>query len=114
MTHEHGPRPTRVPVEGSVRLLVQSPSGFLIGSGEIIDLSPGGCAIRVNNRAIEAGLKGRIDVTVGGEALSLPIVTRWVRAGGDTRLVGCAFDDPTVENLRTIHALINERSGFFI
>jgi hypothetical protein len=114
MDNHHGRRQERVPVEGTLRLLVKSGGAFVIGAGEIVDLSEGGCAIQVHNRAIEPDLKGRIDITVGSDSLSLPIVTRWVRAETDGWIVGCAFDEPTIENLRAIHALISERRAIFI
>jgi len=37
-----------------------------------------------------------------------------VRAEAEGWIVGCAFDDPTIENLRAIRALINERRTIFI
>jgi PilZ domain len=106
MGYDHGRRQERVRVEGTLRLLVKSGVGFLVGSGEIVDLSVGGCAIRVRNRAIEANLTGRIEVAIAGESLSLPIVTRWVRPERDGWIVGCRFDDLTVENRQAVHALI--------
>jgi hypothetical protein len=108
MDDEHGRRQQRVRVEGTLRLLLLSGVAFLVGSGEILDLSEGGCAIRVRNKAIEANLKGRIEVALAGESLSLPIVTRWVRAEPDGWVVGCFFDDLTVENQQAVHALIAE------
>jgi hypothetical protein len=114
MDNPHGRRQERVPVEGTLRLLVNTGAAFLLGSGEIVDLCAGGCAIRIRTRHIEPGLKGHIEFALGGEPLSLPIVTRWVRAEPDGWIVGCAFDEPTVENLRAVHALINERRAIFI
>ena len=95
-------------------MLVKSGAGLLVDSGEIVDLSAGGCAIRVRNRAIEPDLEGRIEVTVAGESLSLPIVTRWVRVERDRRLVGCRFVGLTTEEQRAVHALIGETSAIVI
>src|SRR3954447_6663784 len=114
MADSQGRRNDRVEVQGMLRLLVSSEAGFLVGSGEIVDLSAGGCAIRVGNRSIGPNLKGRIEVRIAGESLSLPIVTRWVRTDAHGYLVGCRFEDLTVENLRAVHALINERQALFI
>lgn len=105
---EHGRGEERVPVGGTLRLMVKSGAGFLIASGEIMDLSPGGCAIRVEHRSMEAGLHGRVDMAIAGESLSLPIVTRWVRADSDAWIVGCRFDELTFDDRRAIHALIAE------
>ena len=110
----HGRRDERVPLQGALRLLVKGRDGFLVGSGEIIDLSAHGCAIRVRNRSIEPDLTGRIDVSIAGVSLSLPIVTRWVRAESDGYTVGCAFDDLTPEDNRAVHALLRENTGLVI
>jgi hypothetical protein len=114
MKDAHGRRQARVRVEGTLRLLVNSGAGFLVGSGEIVDLSAGGCAMRVRNRAIVPDLKGRIEVAIAGESLSLPIVTRWVRAEPGGWIVGCFFDDLSLENKRAIHALIAETRAIVI
>ncbi len=111
---DHGRRQERVPLRGTLRLLVKGRGGLLVGSGEILDLSSTGCAIRVRNRAIEPGLTGRIDVASAGESLSLPIVIRWARAKSDAWIVGCAFDDLTAENQRAVHALLRETSAIVI
>lgn len=108
MDEAHGRRQERVRVEGTLRLLVKSPPRLLVGSGEMVDLSEGGCAMRVRNPGIEAGLTGRLEVAIAGESLSLPIVTCWVRAESDAWIVGCLFDDLTVEIQQAVHALIAE------
>jgi len=107
-------RQERIPIKGTLRLLVKSSSGFLVGRGEIVDLSASGCAMRVDNRALEAGLSGRLEVSIEGVSLSLPIVTRWVSAELDGLIVGSVFDNLTAENHREVRALLRERSGFVI
>jgi hypothetical protein len=114
MKDRHGRRHERVQLEGTLRLLVESDRGFLFGAGEIVDLSPAGCAIRVRNAAIEAGLSGRIDVAIAGVSLSLPIVTRWVRPDQKEWIVGCAFDDLSTENQRAVHELLSETTEIVI
>jgi hypothetical protein len=104
----------RVPIEGTLRLLVKGESGFLVGSGEITDLSASGCAIRVSNRTIAADLSGRIEVAIEGLSLSLPITTRWVRAERDGWIVGCAFGNLTPDDHRDVQTLLRERSGFLL
>ena len=104
----------RVPMEGTLRLLVKGENGFLVGSGEIIDLSASGCAIRVNNRTIHAGLSGRIDVAIEARSLSLPITTRWIRPGQHGWVVGCVFGDLTRDDHREVQTLVRERSGFLL
>jgi hypothetical protein len=114
MDDAHGRRHERVRVEGTLRLLVKSGAGLLVDSGEIVDLSAGGCAIRVRNRSIEPGLEGRIEVAIKGESLSLPIVTRWVRVESGGRLVGCLFAGLTTEEQRAVYALMGETSAIVI
>ena len=107
-------RQQRIPIEGRLRLLVKGENGFLVGSGEIIDLSASGCAIRVNNRTIHAGLSGRIDVAIEGRSLSLPITTRWIRAEQHVWVVGCVFGNLTPDDHRDVQTLLRERSGFLL
>ena len=114
MDDVNGRRQKRVRVEGTLRLLVKGRSGFLVGSGEIVDLSEGGCAMRVRNSGIEAGLTGRIEIAIAGESLSWPIVTRWVRAEPGGWIVGCRFDDLTVEDQHAVHALMTETRSIVI
>ena len=114
MDDVNGRRQKRVRVEGTLRLLVKGRSGFLVGSGEIVDLSEGGCAMRVRTSGIEAGLTGRIEVAIAGESLSWPIVTRWVRAEPGGWIVGCRFDGLTVEDQQAVHALITETRSIVI
>ena len=79
MEYHHRIRPARYPVEGTLRLLMKSGSGLLIGFGEITNISAAGCAIRVNNRTLESNLHGRIELTIGGELMALRVLSRWVR-----------------------------------
>jgi hypothetical protein len=114
MDDVHGRLQERVRVEGTLRLLVKGRAGFLVGSGEIVDLSEGGCAMRVRNSGIEAGLTGRIEVAIAGESLAWPIVTRWVRLEPGGWVVGCRFDGLTVEDQQAVHALITETRSIII
>jgi hypothetical protein len=99
-------REGRVPVAGTLRLMVKSGAGFLLASGEIVDVSPGGCAVRIRHQELDADLKGRIDVAIGGQSISLPVVTRWVRPQGEASIVGCRFFELTVKERRAIQDLI--------
>ena len=98
----------RVRLGGSVRLLVDTPTGLRTATGQVIDLSEGGCAIRVQ-RIVEAELAGRVLVEVARKAIWLPIVTRWVRRDLHGWVVGCQFDRPTPEKARAIRSLLWER-----
>lgn len=98
----------RVQLGGSVRLLIDTPHGLLTTTGQIIDLSEGGCAIRIH-RPVEANLAGRVNVEIAGKALGLPVLTRWTCADSRGWTVGCQFDRPTPEKQRAIRMLILER-----
>jgi hypothetical protein len=98
----------RIEFGGRVRLLIDTPNGLITTDGQIIDLSEGGCAIRIH-RHVDANLPGRINVEVAGKALGLPVRTRWARADSHCWTVGCQFDRPTPEKQHAIRALILER-----
>jgi hypothetical protein len=98
----------RIRLGGSVRLMVDTPDGLRTATGQIVDLSVGGCAIRLH-RCVDAALAGRVHVEVAGKAMWLPVITRWVR--GDPRgfTVGCAFDRLTPEKQKAVGSLLLER-----
>src|SRR5260221_8476481 len=111
MDDPHRLRQARSPVEGTLRLLMTSGSGLLVGFGEITDVSAGGCAIRASNRMLEPNLHGCIEVMIAGELVSLPVVTRWVRPEPDALVVGCIFDGLTSHKHRALSALLAEVSA---
>jgi PilZ domain len=94
----------------SVRLLLDTPDGLLTTYGQLVDLSEVGFSVYMR-RSIEAHHVGRVNFTVRGEPLWLPMVTRWIRedAGGST--VGCEFDRPTPEKQQAIRDLLREGSA---
>jgi len=98
----------RIQLGGRVRLLIDTPNGLITTDGQIIDLSEGGCAIRIH-RPVEANLAGRINVEVAGKALGLSVLTRWARADSRGWTVGCQFDRPTPEKQHAIRVLLLER-----
>ena len=98
----------RIRLGGSIRLLLDTPAGLATTTGQIIDLSAGGCAIRVH-RKVDSGLVGRVHVEVAGRAMWLPVATRWVRSDAQGWMVGCEFDRPTPEKQLAIRTLLSER-----
>ena len=101
-------RHERIRLGGSVRLMLDTSDGLRTACGQIVDLSVGGCAIRVH-RIIETDLAGRVQVDVAGKSMWLPVITRWVRADSRGWTVGCAFDRLTPEKQQLISALLRER-----
>ena len=108
MEYHHRIRQARHPVEGTLRLLMTGGSGMMIGFGEIANISAEGCAIRVNNRTLEPNLHGRIEMTIAGELVAFPVVSRWIRAEPDGLVVGCTFDALTSDNRRALNTLLAE------
>jgi hypothetical protein len=98
----------RTRLGGTVRLLVDTPDGLTSTDGQIIDLSEGGCALRLH-RPIDAHLPGRVHVVVARQAIWLPIITRWARADFRAWTVGCQFDRPTPEKQQAIRTMLCER-----
>jgi hypothetical protein len=111
MDDTHRLRPARSPVEGTLRLLMTSGAGLLVGLGEITDVSDGGCAIRTSNRMLEPNLHGCIEVMIADEMVALPVITRWVRPEPDGFVVGCIFDGLTSQKHRALYALQAEVSA---
>jgi hypothetical protein len=108
MQHERFRQHKQMRLGGSVRLLVDTAGGLRTASGQIIDLSADGCAIRVH-RSVDADLAGRIRLQVAGEASWLPVITRTVQADSRGWTVDCAFDRLTPDKQRVIGALLSER-----
>jgi PilZ domain len=98
----------RIQLGGDVRLILDTPAGLITTAGQIIDLSEGGCALRVH-LPVDAQMVGRVHVEVAGKKLGLPIVTRWTRADSRGWTVGCQFDRPTAEKRQAIRALMLEQ-----
>jgi PilZ domain len=98
----------RTRLGGSIRLLLDTPGGLLTTTGQIIDLSSGGCAIRVH-RKVDPELVGRVQLEVAGHSMWLPVTTRWARSEANDWIVGCEFDRPTPEKQLAIRTLLLER-----
>jgi hypothetical protein len=106
--HDQRRREERLRLGGEVRLLVDTPSGLVTTAGQVLDLSTGGCALRLH-RPVDTKLVGRVNMAIAGEALWLPIITRWVRTDSRGWTVGCQFDRPTEEKQRAIRMLLLNR-----
>jgi|SRR4051812_37943477 hypothetical protein len=98
----------RIRAAGSVRLMADTSDGLRVASGQLVDLSEGGCAILTQTR-IEELAAGRVQVEVGGMQIWLPIIVRAVRCQGRGWRIGCAFDRPTDDKQRAVRALVWER-----
>ena len=101
-------RHERVPVVGEVRLWLDGWTGTAAIKGHILDLSAGGCSLLLRLRP-DAGDLGRVQLSVDGRSVWLPIEIRWVRADEGGWVAGAAFDRPTPEKQDLIRALIRQR-----
>ena len=101
-------RHVRVPFTGRVNLMLETGNGLATLGGYIIDISVSGCALRLYAPA-PAHVAGRVQVSIGGRDVWLPIVTRWARS--DTRgwTVGAEFDRPTPEKQELIARFVRQR-----
>ena len=93
---------------GNVRLWITAPDGLVHARGRIIDVSDGGCRLRLH-RGVDVQLAGRISVEIAGKESWLPVVTRWAHEDTHGWTVGCTFDRPTNEQAHAIRALLSER-----
>jgi hypothetical protein len=98
----------RVRVGGSVRLLLDTPTGITTRVGQIIDLSEGGCAVRVY-KPVSADDSGQIQMEVGGGTLTLDIVVRWARNDNHSWRVGLVFDRPAGPKRAFVRDLLERR-----
>src|SRR5258705_2406050 len=69
----------RVRLGGRAFLLVDPRSGLVTARGQLVDLSEGGCQLRLQRR-VDPHRVGRVRLVLAGKALWLPVVTRWVRS----------------------------------
>ena len=107
--HESQRRHERVRLGGSALLIVDPRLGMIGAIGNLVDLSEGGCQLRVQRR-IDAHLAGRVRLELAGHTSWFPVVTRWVRRDSQGWTVGCAFDRLTPEKQATLHEALFELS----
>ena len=105
-----GSRAGRFRLGGNVRLWIDSSRGPIGASGRLLDLSEGGCQLRLHRR-VEVQLPGRVNLDLEGRSFWLPVVTRWVREDSHGWTVGCEFDRPTPEKREQLRALLAEIDG---
>ena len=103
-------RHERVRLGGSALLFVD-PRGGLIGvRGTLVDLSEGGCQLSFR-RHVDPDLGGRVRITVAGQVLWLPVVTRQVVSDAEGHwTVRCAFGALTTKKQDTLRTLLFELS----
>jgi c-di-GMP-binding flagellar brake protein YcgR len=84
-------RHARVSVAGRVRLVADSSEGLMTVSGNVIDLSVSGCAIRIYTR-LEPKHEARLELELDGECFWVPGHVVWTRMRDNAWMVGIRFD----------------------
>jgi hypothetical protein len=102
-------RHERVRLGGRALLIVDPRLGMVGAKGELIDLSEGGCQLRLHRR-VHAHLAGRVRIDLAGKTSWFPVVTRWVRGDQQGWTVGCAFDRLTTEKQEILRNALFELS----
>jgi PilZ domain len=102
-------RHERVQLGGTALLIVDPRRGLLGAKGQLIDLSEGGCQLRLQ-RPVDAHLAGRVRVAFAGNALWLPVTTASVRGDADGWTVRCVFTRLRAEKRNTLRELLFELS----
>ena len=102
-------RHERVELGGTALLIVDPRGGMLGAKGQLIDLSEGGCQLRLRRR-VDPHLAGRIRLALAGKVLLLPVTTLSVRSTVDGWRVRCAFNRPSTEKRETLRELLFELS----
>jgi hypothetical protein len=106
-------RHPRVAVAGKVRLVADTSEGLVTMSGQVTDLSLGGCAIHVYTR-LEAGHEARLELALDGERVWVPGHIAWTRTGGQGWVVGIKFDKLVPQKQSLIMRLVAERRRYAI
>ena len=98
-------RHERVRLGGIARLIVDQHDHMISAMGSLVDLSEGGCQLRFP-RSVEPHLAARVRLDIAGEALWLPVLTRWVERDADGWTVGCRFDGLTPGKQEAIRRIV--------
>jgi hypothetical protein len=102
-------RHERVRLGGRALLIVDPRLGMVGAKGELIDLSEGGCQLRLHRR-VQAHLAGRVRIELAGKTSWFPVVTRWVRGDSAGWTIGCAFDRLTTDKQEILRNALFELS----
>jgi hypothetical protein len=98
-------RHERVRLGGIARLIADRHDHMVSEMGSLLDLSEGGCRLRFQ-RAVEPHLAARVRLDIAGDALWLPVLTRWVQRDAEGWTVGCRFDGLTAQKQDAIRRIL--------
>jgi c-di-GMP-binding flagellar brake protein YcgR len=103
-------RHPRVAVNGKVRLVADTPDGLVTLSGQLVDLSVSGCAIRVY-APLEPRGEARLELAVDGRQVWVPGHVVWTRTRIRERawIAGVRFDRLVPEKQSLLIRLVADR-----
>jgi hypothetical protein len=81
----------RVALSGSAMLLADPGGKSISVSGHLIDVSRGGCQMRLQ-RPVDPNTRAQVRLELAGDLPWFPAITSWVRQDHDGWVVGCIFD----------------------
>jgi len=97
-------------VSGAARLKLGDAAGVRSVSGTLVDLSEGGCCLRVYGRVDPNG-DARVLLDVDGTPTWLPVTLRWAQPCSSGWMVGCEFDHPTPSTRERIRRRVEATLG---
>ena len=83
---------TTVSLSVASAMLITDPGREPISvSGHLIDVSRGGCQVRLQ-RPVDPRGKAQVRLELAGDMQWFPVIISWVRQEGDGWIVGCVFE----------------------
>ena len=101
----------RVAVNGKVRLVADTPDGLVTLSGELVDLSVSGCAIRVY-APLEPSGEARLELAVDGRRVWVSGHIVWTRVRGRAWIAGVRFDRLVPEKQSLLIRVVADRQRY--
>src|SRR3954454_6840438 len=101
----------RVEVNGKVRLVADTPDGLVTLSGDLVDLSVSGCAIRVY-APLEPRGEARLELTVDGRQVWVSGHVVWTRIRQRAWIAGVRFDRLVPEKQSLLIRVVAERQRY--
>jgi PilZ domain len=78
-------------------------------AGDLIDVSRGGCQVRLQRR-VDPHTTAQVRLALAGDMMWFPIVTSWVRQDSDGWIVGCIFEPLATPMQDALRKVITELS----
>jgi c-di-GMP-binding flagellar brake protein YcgR len=101
-------RHPRVSVNGKLRMVADTPDGLVTLTGTLVDLSVGGCAVRVFT-SLDTQREARLELELNRERIWVPGQIVWTRMSERSWVVGVEFDRLVPAKQRLLIRLVAER-----